>query len=109
MSLVVIGGTVVDVIFRDLKRLPTWPAHTEFTSANLIMPANPPLVTLGGNGANAAYVAALSGVPVMLHTSIGDDALGLLARHWLESAGCRVVGKRARATAINVTATNRRH
>ncbi len=112
MNLIVVGGTVVDVIFRGLKRLPTWPEHTEFTATNLVRPTHAPLVTLGGNGANAAYVAAKCGANVTLHTALGADALGGLARGWLESAGCRLrVASRlaTKATAINVTAADARH
>jgi ribokinase len=110
MNLIVVGGTVVDVIFRGLRRLPTWPEHTEFTATNLVRPTDAPLVTLGGNGANAAYVAAVCGANVTLHTALGADAMGGLARGWLESAGCRMrVADRGTATAINVTAADARH
>jgi ribokinase len=110
MALLVIGGTVVDVILPDTQKLPAWPAHTEFTAANLVLLQRPPLVTIGGNGANAAYVAARCGAAVTLRTRIGQDVLGGLARRWLENAGCAVVGERAAglATALNVTAANAR-
>lgn len=107
MSLVVVGGTVVDVIFPRVPRLPRWPQHTESTPANLVLLNEPPIVTVGGNGANAAYVAARCGANVTLHTQLGDDAPGGLARAWLERAGCRVCATTAgAATAMNVTAAN---
>lgn len=109
VSLAIVGGTVLDVIFRGLPRLPAWPEHTEFTAANLVRPAHPPLVTLGGNGANAAYVAASCGAPVTLHTAIADDAFGTLARGWLREARCAVRSIAAAATAVNVTAADPRH
>lgn len=109
MALHVIGGTVVDLIFPGVSRLPAWPDHTEFTPANLTLLREPPIVTLGGNGANAAYVAARCGAEVVLHTQVGRDELGGQARAWLENAGCRLVTRgRAQATAVNVTAANRR-
>ncbi|HEY1107601.1 MAG TPA: PfkB family carbohydrate kinase, partial [Opitutaceae bacterium] len=87
-SLAIVGCTVVDIIFPDTPRLPRWPRHTEFTAANLIQLPRAPLVTIGGNGANAAYVAARRGARVTLHTAIGDDILGGLAHAWLRDAGC---------------------
>ncbi len=82
MSLFVIGGTAVDIIVTRAPRFPVWPQHNEFTSANLVLLEKSPLVTLGGNGANAAYVAACGGAGVDLATNIGADALGTTARHW---------------------------
>ncbi|MGC4073011.1 MAG: carbohydrate kinase family protein [Nibricoccus sp.] len=108
MSLAVVGCTVVDVIFSGVPRLPVWPRHTEFTATNLVLLSRGPIVTLGGNGANAAYVAAASGVDTVLHTRIGADVLGGLARGWLEKAGCRIVARAGGSTAINVTAANDR-
>lgn len=108
-SLAVIGGTVVDVIFRRAERMPSWPDHSEFTARNLVLMKEPPLVTLGGNGANAAYVAAACGAQVILHTALAPDALGHLARRWLESVGCRIVARPGGATGVNVTAADRKH
>lgn len=108
MSLVIVGATVVDLIFTGLPRLPVWPRHTEFTTANLVLVNDPPIVTLGGNGANAAYVAARCGATVTLHTRIGRDAMGLLARQWLADAGCRLEALDSGATSVNVTAANAR-
>ncbi len=110
MSLAIVGGTVVDLILARTKRLPSWPRHSEFTSGNLVLLPDAPLVTLGGNGANAAYVAARAGTKVTLHTRIGRDPLGGLARRWLEDAGCRLApSSPTPRTAINVTAANSRH
>ena len=109
MSLAIVGGTVVDLVLPRVARLPAWPRHTESTPENLVRLRSAPIVTIGGNGANAAYVAARSGVAVALHTRIGGDALGGLARRWLEEAGCSVcaVGQ-GTSTAVNVTAANAR-
>jgi ribokinase len=93
-----------------VPRLPAWPDHTEFTSANLTLLAEPPLVTIGGNAANAAYVAARCDASVTLHTNAGRDSFGDLARAWLEAAGCRMVSPAGvRRTAVNVTAADARH
>lgn len=110
MHLTISGITVVDVIFPRVPRLPVWPRHTEFTADNLVLVPEAPVITLGGNGANAAYVAARCGTRVTLSTQLGRDAFGDLARGWLDAAGCRVVTVgRAAATAVNVTAANVRH
>jgi len=110
MSLVVVGGTVVDIIITRAPRLPTWPGHSEFTPANLVLLGDAPLITLGGNGANAAYVAACSGVQVDLSTNVGDDPFGTVARGWMTSVGCRFLrSSKMNRTAINITAANAHH
>jgi sugar/nucleoside kinase (ribokinase family) len=110
MSIVVVGGTVMDIIVARAPRLPTWPRHSEFTPANLVLLADAPLVTLGGNGANAAYVAACSGARVDLSTNMGDDPFGTVARGWVTASGCRLLqSKKTHRTAINFTAANARH
>jgi ribokinase len=109
MSLHIYGGTVVDLIFTRVARLPQRAAHTEFTVANLTLVGAAPLVTLGGNGANAAYVAARCGAEVTLRSNVGRDALGAMARTWLTQAGCRVEPiAGADRTAVNVTAADTR-
>lgn len=115
MSITIVGNAVLDVIFTRVPRIPAWPRHTEFTRTNLVQLPDPPLVTLGGNGANAAFVAARCGAEVTLHSPVGDDAPGILIRGWLHKSGCTLRaalhGARAGATrtAVNVTAANRRH
>ncbi len=109
MSLLVVGGTVVDIIITRAPRLPSWPRHSEFTPANLVLLPHEPLVTLGGNGANAAYVAACGGARVHLQTNIGRDPFGEVVRGWLESAGCQLLpSRKAGHTALNFTAANKR-
>ncbi|MGH8020447.1 MAG: carbohydrate kinase family protein [Opitutaceae bacterium] len=113
MKLTVVGITVVDVVFPEVSRLPVWPRHTEFTTDNLVLLRKAPIVTLGGNGANAAFVAARCGAQVTLHTRIGGDEMGDLAHGWLQAAGCNVesprAGRQTEAGALNVTAANSRH
>lgn len=110
MKLTIVGNTVVDLVFPGVSRLPRWPKHTEFTSSNLVLLDRAPVVTLGGNGANAALVAASCGADVTLVTQLGRDAMGSLARGWLGESGCRVVlADKAAATAVNVTAARANH
>lgn len=109
MSIAIVGCTTVDLIFPFVPRLPEWPRHTEFTPDNLLLLRTPPIFTIGGNGANAAYVAARGGQAVSLHSNIGGDTLGTLARNLLESAGCHVSSGDRGHTAVNVTVANQRH
>lgn len=109
-TLAIVGGTVVDAILPETRTLPTWPAHTEFTNRNLVLLEHKPLITIGGNGANAAFVAARRGLNVTLHTSVGREGLGFLARNWLKRAGVKVSSPAGvDSTALNVTAANKRH
>jgi ribokinase len=109
MPLLVVGCTVVDVIFRNVSRLPMWPRHTEFTATNLVLLREAPLVTIGGNGANAAYVAGRCKTSVVLSSNVGRDWWGDQACRWLADAGCRVRTATVRSrTAVNVTAANAR-
>jgi ribokinase len=109
MSILVIGGTAVDIIFPAVPRLPAWPDHTEFTPANLVLLGQAPLVTIGGNGANAAYIAGRAGARVTLCSNAGPDAFGRLAQQWLSAAGAKLKLLPGRArTAVNVTAANAR-
>lgn len=110
MRLHIVGCTVVDILLPRVSKLPAWPDHTEFTPSNLVMLPDGPILTLGGNGGNAAYVAAKCGAAVTLHTELGQDALGAMAREWLRDVGCDVrVGDIAESTGINVSAINKRH
>lgn len=103
------GGVSLDVILPDITSLPKWPDHSEFTSRNLVLTTTPPILTLGGNGGNAAFVAARCGAEVTLHTSLGEDAHGSLVRGWLEEAGCRVLTTAPGPTPLNLTAANAKH
>lgn len=109
MSLSIVGCTTLDVIVTNVARLPVWPRHTEFTSDNLVLLPEPPILTVGGNGANAAFVAARCGATTTLHTTLGEEAHGRLARQWLEDAGCQVHSPRRVSTPVNVTASSSKH
>ena len=109
-TLAIVGGTVVDAILPKTRTLPTWPTHTEFTNRNLVLLEHAPLITIGGNGANAAFVAARRGLNVTLHTAVGREGLGFLARDWLKRAGVKVSSPAGiESTALNVTAANQQH
>lgn len=109
MALLIIGCTVVDVIFTGVRRLPAWPTHTEFTRRNLELVDRPPFVTIGGNGANAAYAAAQFGAPTLLRSNLGRDTFGGIARRWLVESGCKIEpGPAAAHTGVNVTVNNAR-
>jgi len=107
MSLHIIGNAVVDLIFPDTKRLAGWPDHTEFTAENLVLLETPPIITVGGNGANAAYVAARCGAQVTLHSNLGPDVFGQIVRAWLTEVGCTLSStKESLRTPVNVTVAN---
>lgn len=109
MALLIVGCTVVDIILPEVTRLPAWPDHTEFTRHNLVLLETAPMVTLGGNGANAAYAAARCGAAVTLAGNEADDDFGRVARQWLRTAGCRLAPPvKSGRTAINITAANPR-
>lgn len=105
-KLTIIGGVSLDVILPKVPSLPTWPDHSEFTKRNLVHLEHPPILTIGGNGGNSAFVAARCGAKVTLYTALGDDPQGELARGWLEKAGCRVVNTAHGSTPLNVTAAS---
>lgn len=107
MSLHIIGNAVVDLIFPDTKRLAGWPDHTEFTAENLVLLETPPIITVGGNGANAAYVAARCGAKVTLYSNLGADTFGQIVRAWLTEFGCSLpTPKESLRTPVNVTVAN---
>lgn len=107
-KLTIIGGVSLDVILPKVSSLPTWPDHLEFTKRNLVHLEHPPILTIGGNGGNAAFVAARCGAKVTLYTALGDDPQGELARGWLEKSGCRIVNTTRGSTPLNVTAASSR-
>ncbi|HET6567849.1 MAG TPA: carbohydrate kinase family protein [Rhodothermales bacterium] len=83
---VVIGSTNVDLFIYGPEQRPHREMD-EFTSDNLAFCDEPLTVTLGGNGANTAYVLGRLGAPVALCATVGRDALGDLIASWLSDAG----------------------
>jgi sugar/nucleoside kinase (ribokinase family) len=108
---VVVGTTTVDLIIAALERIPSL-GDDEFTSESLAFLDTPMRMTLGGNGANAAYVLAGLSEPVRLCSVIGSDALGEIVLGWLRH---RAVDTRAvrrdlgDATATTTVITDRAH
>lgn len=109
---VVIGTTTVDVFISGLDRMPRLEGD-EFTTASLVYYDNPMTVTLGGNGANSAYVLACLGAPVALCSATGVNTMGDMVFDWLHQAGIdlswfvRKEGGTATTTAITDNLQNR--
>lgn len=78
----VLGTTTADLIITGVGGLPTFDGD-EFTASSLVYCDNPLNVTLGGNGANTAYVLGGLGLNVALGSAIGRDELGNLLLGWL--------------------------
>jgi sugar/nucleoside kinase (ribokinase family) len=81
------------------------PEGDEFTFDSFAFCRDPLTMTLGGNGANAAYVLARLGASPALCSAIGRDPLGAIAREWLDDAGVqtdRLVRSETDATATTV-------
>ena len=78
----VIGTTTVDIFLTGMDRIPPI-GGDEFTPESYAFLDDPVELTLGGNGANSAYVLATLGRRTNLCSIIGDDELGAIARRWL--------------------------
>jgi ribokinase len=106
--LVVIGTTTLDIFMTGLDDLPT-PSGDEFTPESISFTGDPPTMTLGGNGANSAYVAAGLGANTVLCSVVADDAAGRMLSDWLEARGVGLEGLRrdGSATSMTIVATDR--
>lgn len=80
----VMGTTTVDIFISGLETTPQIDGD-EFTSSSLAYCTNPLTLTLGGNGANTAYVLAALGAPVALLSATGLDPLGETVSTWLKA------------------------
>jgi len=85
-TVVVIGTTTVDLFLTGIERLPGAGAD-EFTPQNVAFLDQPPIMVLGGNAANSAYVLAGLDTPTSLCSVIGRDTLGALVLDWLKQRG----------------------
>lgn len=83
---VVIGTTTVDLIISGVDHMPRIDGD-EFTANSLAWCSRPLTLTLGGNGANSAYVLAALGAPVALCSAAGQDFLGDQVAKWLSEKG----------------------
>ncbi|MGI9860931.1 carbohydrate kinase family protein [Moorella naiadis] len=80
--LAVIGNTVIDLFLHNIADLPR-ASGDEFTGGNLIWCQEPVAASMGGNGANVAYVFAALGGRVTLFSALGVDWAGGLLQEWL--------------------------
>ena len=101
--IVVTGNIVVDLHLSGMARLP---AHggDEYKVDNVAMVPDAPVLTIGGNAGNAAYVSGTLGVPVAIFGALGDDEFGALARRWLGGRGVRMDSVKTSARATSMTA-----
>src|SRR6266567_1752514 len=103
----ILGGATFDLLASGLARLPDVDsAGDEFTERSLVHLPTAPVISVGGNGANEAYVLARLGAAVHLFTSIGDDPLGSALLQSLRDAGCEVTCIPPRRTSVNFVATD---
>jgi len=79
---IVIGTTTVDLFISGFDKVPHF-EHDEFSTSSLAWCSKPLTTTLGGNGANSAYVLAAFGAPVALCSAAGQDMLGEIVTGWL--------------------------
>ncbi|MFB6249068.1 MAG: carbohydrate kinase family protein [Salinibacter sp.] len=86
--IIVLGTTTVDLFLSGLDHMPV-PDGDEFTSDNFAFCSAPTTVTLGGNGANTAYVLGQLGSAPSLCSAIGRDVFGSVVEKWLDETGVR--------------------
>ena len=107
-SFVVVGTTTADLFVSGLEHIPEVGAD-EFTRDNFAFCDEPPALSLGGNGANSAYVLACLGASVALQSAIGTDPFGEIVEGWLMDAGVDTRGLVRRdeaATAVTTVVTD---
>ena len=102
--ILVLGTTTVDLMITGINSAPNL-GDDEFTSSNLAFLEDPLLMSLGGNGANSAYVAARLGASAGLFSAHGDDAAGRLVLDWLKQAGVQTKWMAVRADRATATTT----
>lgn len=78
----VIGTTTADLFIAGIDRMPQFDGD-EFTTSSLAFCRDPLTMTLGGNGANSAYVLRTLGAPVMLCSATGMNTVGKTVTGWL--------------------------
>ena len=79
----VLGNATIDLFVSGIDALPKVDGD-EFTNTSLIFTSQPLTVSIGGNGANAAYVLGHFGAPTALASGIGRDTMGDLLVGWLK-------------------------
>jgi sugar/nucleoside kinase (ribokinase family) len=100
----VIGTTTADLFISGVARMPRFDGD-EFTANNQVVCGQPLTMTLGGNGANSAYILGALGAPVMLCSVTGTDSIGSMVAGWLAARGVDLRGLRQRegGSATNTT------
>ena len=107
-SFIVVGTTTADLFVSGLERIPEV-GGDEFTRDNFAFCNEPPALSLGGNGANSAYVLARLGASVTLCSAIGADPFGEVVEGWLADVGVNTEGLVRRdeaATAVTTVVTD---
>ena len=102
--LIAIGITTIDLFVSGLDRIPNV-GGDEFTTSNLAFCDEALAMVLGGNGANTAYVAARLGLPAMLCSAVGRDALSQVIDGWLNDVGVDTRGVLRSDEAATATTT----
>ncbi len=103
----VAGNIVADMFVSGMDRLPSH-AGDEYVQGNVAFFPSAPVLTIGGNAGNTAYVLGTLGAPVTLFGALGDDAFGALAREWLARADVTLsaIQVSSAATSTTVVATD---
>lgn len=101
---VVIGTTTVDLIISGIDQMPRFDGD-EFTANSLAWCSRPLTMSLGGNGANSAYVLATLGAQVALISAAGHDYMGERVTTWLTEKGVDLRGFVRRDTHGTATTT----
>jgi sugar/nucleoside kinase (ribokinase family) len=83
---IVMGTTTVDLYISGIENMPRF-EDDEFTVGGLAWCSKPLTMTMGGNGANSAYVLATLGAPTALVSAAGRDLLGDTMVGWLQERG----------------------
>ena len=90
---IVLGTTTLDLMLTGIQNPPRL-GQDEFTSSNLSFLEEPLLMSLGGNGANSAFMLARLGMDTALFSARGEDPAGRLVADWLIQAGVDITGLR---------------
>ncbi len=106
---VVVGNLVADVFVSGMKTLPDV-GGDEYMTSNVAMFPRAPVLTIGGNCGNAAYVLATLGERVGVFGATGDDDFGRMLRGWLSGRGVAIenVKTSVASTSMTVVATDER-
>ncbi len=104
---VIAGNIVVDLFLAGMETLPN-AGGDEYTPNDVSIFPRAPVLTIGGNGGNTAYVLAGLGARVSLIGATGSDPFGATVRGWLGRRGVRLDALRTSTagTSLTVVATD---